>query len=50
MFILPQFNVLKSNVQQFLKLVFAKEDPSQWNINPKLHGSPYTCTQNKLNN
>lgn len=38
MFVLPQFNMLKSNVQQFLKFVFAKEDPSQLNINPKLHG------------
>jgi hypothetical protein len=29
--------MLKSVVQQFLKLIFAKENPSQWNINQKFN-------------
>jgi hypothetical protein len=47
-FSFPQFSMFKSTVQQFFKLVFAKKNPSQWNINPKFSGSPYRCTHNIL--
>jgi hypothetical protein len=47
-FAFPQFNMLKSVVQQFLRLVFAKKNQSQSNINPKSSGLPYRCTHNIL--
>jgi hypothetical protein len=47
-FALPQFNMLKSIIQQFFRLVLAKENPSQWNINPKFCGLIYKCTQSIL--
>jgi hypothetical protein len=31
-FAFPQFSMFKSTVQQIFRLVFAKENPSQWNI------------------